>query len=158
MHLQRHSRLQPALAQRGIDADHRNLNKVRRGPLQRRVYRGPLGKPALVGVLAVDVRNRPHPSKQRLHLHVAPRLFQRLIDERPHPAVLFKISGNELLGFARLNAKILRESKCRKPIDDAEVHHLGLAAVVGRHHQRRHAEHLGRRQRVDVVPAPVGFH
>ena len=74
-----------------------------------------------------------------------------------HAAVLFKVSGDELLRLRWLDAEILRKPESRKPINDAEVHHLRLPTMIGRDHQRRHAEHLRSCQRVNIVPAPVSF-
>ena len=53
--------------------------------------------------------------------------------------------------------KILRQSESREPVDDSEVHDLGLAAMIGGDHQRRHAEDLRGGESVDVVAAAVGF-
>ena len=111
MHLQRHTRLHSPLAQHRVNADHRNLDQICGRPLQRSIHRRALSKPALVGVLAVDVRHRPHPPKQRPYLHLATRLFQSLIDERAHARILLKIIRDELLGFTRLDTKLLRESE-----------------------------------------------
>src|ERR1700757_4091416 len=53
--------------------------------------------------------------------------------------------------------KFLRESKRREPIHNAEIHHLRLATVIGRDHQRRNSKHLRSGQRMDVVPAAVSL-
>ena len=86
-----------------------------------------------------------------------PRFFQSLVDERPHAAVRLEIIGDELLGFARLNPKLLRKSERRKPIDDAEIHDLGLTPVIRRDHQRRNAEYLRGGQRVNIITALISL-
>ena len=111
----------------GVDANHRDLDQVGRGALQRRVDRGALGKTAQVEVLAVDVGDRPHPAEQRRDFLIAARLLQRAVDELAHAAVLLKISVDEVLGLLGVDANLLRQPEGRQSIDDAEVHRLGAA-------------------------------
>ena len=60
------------------------------------------------------------------------------------------------LGFALARCpRLLRQSESREPVDNPEVHHLGLAAMVSVDHQRRHAEDLRSGEGVDVVAAAV---
>ena len=81
-----------------------------------------------------------------------------MVDEAAHAGVFFEVRVNESLGFFLLNAKLLGQSKRRESIDDAEIDDFGVAAVVGRNHQRRHAKDLRRSQSVDVLASPERFH
>src|SRR6266849_6380383 len=146
--------MQSALQNRRINPDHGNLNQVRRGALQGRVDRGSFRKSPQVVVLAVDVWNWAHASEQSLYSPVAASFFERAIDEGPHPAVFFEIGLNKSLRLRSLDPEILRQSKRRKSINNAEVHDLRLSPVVGRHHERRHSENLRSGERVDVVATP----
>src|SRR5262249_54870114 len=96
--------------------------------------------------------------EQCLYLLFAPCLVERAIDERPHAAVLVKVCVDELLGLGRLNAKVLRKSEGREPVHNAEVHNLGLPAMVGGDHQRRQAKHLRGGGGGDVITPPVCLH
>ena len=51
-----------------------------------------------------------------------------------------------------------REPERRLPVDDSEVDRLGVAAMLRRHHQRRHAENLGRGARVDILAVAERVH
>ena len=62
-----------------------------------------------------------------------------------------------MLGLFGVNADLLRQPKRRQPINDAKVHRLGAAAMLGVHHQRRNAKHLRRSQRMDVLARTIGF-
>ena len=63
--LEQHRALESAAHELVVDADHRQLDEVRGGALQRRVHGGALGEAALVGVAAVHVGDGPHAAEQR---------------------------------------------------------------------------------------------
>ena len=111
-----------------INPDHRQLDQVGGRALQRSIHRGALGKAALVGVLAVDVGNRPNASEQRLHLLIAPRLLERGIDERAHSRIFFKVGIDKFPRLARLDPQLLRQPERRQPVHNPEVHDLRLRA------------------------------
>ena len=89
---------------------------------------------------------------------VAAGLLQSGIDKLAHAFILFKISLDKFLGLALFNAKLLRQAKGRKTVDNAEVHRLGAAAVLGVDHHGRHAEDLRGGERVDIVSAAKRLH
>src|SRR6266481_864823 len=143
VHLEGHAGPQVALAESGVDTDHGELDQVRGGALQRGVDGGAFGEPALVGVLAMDVRNRPDTSEQRRYSLLA--------------AGLFKGQADELLGFSGFDAQLLREAECGETVNDAKINDLSLAAVVRGDQQRRNAKNLGGCEGMDVVSAAKGF-
>ncbi len=96
-----------ACAQLFVNADHRQLDQVGCSSLQRCVDGRALGKAAHVGVLAINVGDRTHAAKQRAHSLLAPRLFERAIDELAYALVFFEISVNKLFGFALLDTELL---------------------------------------------------
>ena len=114
-------------------------------------------KSALVRVLAVDVRNRPHASEQSFHFQIAACFFQSLVDEFPDTAILLEISRDKLLRFGGFDAQILRQPKRREAIDNSEVHDFGLAPMIGSDHQRRNSEHLRSSQRMNIVATTIGL-
>src|SRR5271165_973670 len=155
--LEQHARLQVALAQVGVDADHGQLDEVGCGALQRSVNGGALGEAAQVPVLAEHVGERTDASEERGDLKLAARLLEGAVDELAHACVLFEVGVDEALGLFLVDADLLREPEGRESVDDAEVDGLGAAAVLGVNHKRRHAEDLRGGEGVDVVAAAVGF-
>ena len=139
-----------------INADHGQLDQVGGGALQRRIDGGALGKPAHIGVLAQDVGNGTNAAEQRRHLLIAAGSFECLVNEAAHALVAFEIGVDVCLGFLGVNPQSLREPEGRESVHDAEVHHLGAAAMLGLHHQRRNAEDLRGGEGVDVVAAAEG--
>src|SRR5438034_5651430 len=65
--LQGHSCLQLTFEYRGVNADHRQFDQIGGGPLQRCVYRGPLGETAKVVSPAIDAGNWADPAKDACH-------------------------------------------------------------------------------------------
>ena len=144
-----------ALADGLSDADHGDLDQICGRALERSVDGGALGKAALVGVLAVDVGNGAHAAEERLDFQIAAGFLESLVDELSHPGVLFKITFDELLGFGGGDAEVLRQSEGRKAINDPEVHHIRLTAMVGSNHQRGNAKYLRGGEGMNVVAPPV---
>src|SRR5581483_8165971 len=95
------------------------------------------------GIFAVNVGDRPHAPEQRLYLLLPATFLDGAIDVLANPSVLLKVSVDELPGFFLLDAKLLRQSEGRQPVDDPEVYCLGSPSMLGIDHQRRHAEDLG---------------
>ena len=95
VNLQRHPRLQAALLQRRVDANHCHLDQIRCGALQRRVYGSALGEATLRKILAVDIRNGANASVQSSYFQIAPGFFQGFIDECADAFVSFEIIGDE---------------------------------------------------------------
>ena len=78
------------------------------------------GEPALVRVLAVDIRNRPDPPEQCRDF-CSRRASSSVLSMNSRDAlVLFKICIDELFGFPRLNAESLRQTERREPVNDSE--------------------------------------
>src|SRR5579862_270514 len=76
VHLQGHARLETLLAKGGVDANHGDLDQVRRSSLQWRVDGSSLGKAALIGILRVDVGNGANAAEERFHFLVATSLLK----------------------------------------------------------------------------------
>src|SRR3954471_15974552 len=158
MNLQRHSGCKAALAEVRVNANHGNLDQIGCRSLEGRIDGGALRKAALVRVLAVDVGNRADSSEERSYLHVAARFFERLIQEPSDACVFFEVVADKLLCLAGRDAELLRESEGRQTVDNAEVHDLGLAPMIGRDHERRDTEYLGSCQGMDIVAAAECIH
>src|SRR5207302_9460231 len=95
--------------------------------------------------------------EERSYFQVTAGFFQRFIDEGANAFVLLKIIRDELFGLGGLDAEILRQPEGREAVDDAEVHYLGLAAMVGGDREWRVTEDLRGGEGVDVVAAAVSF-
>ena len=70
--------------------------------------------------------------------------------------VLGKIAVHIRLGLTLEHADVLRKAEGRDAVDDAEIDGLGVRALQRRDLRERHAEHLRRRDGVDVLPAAEG--
>src|SRR5277367_3059846 len=155
--LQGHARFQFPLTESGVNANHGDLNEIGGGALQRRVDGGALGESAKVGIFAVDVGNGADATEESFDFAFAADFFERGVNEFAHAGIFFEISVNELLAFGGRDAETLCKSASGEAVDDAEVDDFGLAAMIRRDHQRRHAEDLRSGERVNVVTASVGF-
>ena len=89
------------------------------------------------------------PGISRSGVSIAAGLFQSLVDEGADAFVLFKIGIDELLSFAGLNPKSLRQAEGREAVGDAEVEHLRHPTLVRRHLPGLDAEGLCRGAGVD---------
>src|SRR6266853_499644 len=108
MHLQDHSRREPLLLQGGGNADHGDLDQVRRRTLEGGVGGGPLAKRAHVVVLVLELRYVAPPSEQCLDIPLLTGLGHRAIEPGPDPGeageVLLDESLRVILGDPELSA------------------------------------------------------
>ena len=70
--------------------------------------------------------------------------------------VLGKIAVHVRLGLTLEHTDVLREAEGRDAIDNAEIDGLGVRALQRRDLVERHAEHLRRRDGVDILSAAEG--
>ena len=144
-------------SERGVDPDHRELDQIGGGALQRGVDGGALGEAAGVRIAAVDVGDGTLAAEHRLR-HAG---FANFRDGRVEQAAHARIAREVVLDvLARLRARdtqLRGEAEGADAVDDAEIHRLGVAARIGRDHQRRHAHHLGGGAGVDVLAVAEGF-
>ena len=158
MYLQQHLGFQLLAPQNLVDADHRQLDQIRRRALQRRIDRRALGERSRVGIAGVHVRDRSLAAEQRRRETTLAHLRDGLSDELLHASVQLEIRSDVLFGLLAIDAQRSRQSKWRLPVHDPEVHRLGVAPHLGSHHQWRHAEDFGGRSRVNIFAAAKCVH
>src|SRR6185437_4146972 len=130
VHLQQHVGVVAAIVQPAVDRHHRALDDVGRGALHWRVDRGALGPGALGGVARMDVFEIQPPPEQRFDIAFAFRPRPRRIHVRLHAGITFEIALHVLRRFAARNAEPLRESVRAHAVHQAEIDHLGDAALL----------------------------
>ncbi len=92
--------------------------------MQRGVDGRPLGESALVRVAALDVRNGPHPAKERAHRTLLARLLQCPFYECFNACVAGKIPFDISPGLSLRNAQLRGKAECRNPVNDAKIDRL----------------------------------
>ncbi len=138
-------------------ADHRRLHDIGTGPLYGCIHCHALAELPLHEIRALKLRHGAAPSKECLGI---PLLFgilhlfvQEGLDPREHPEIRLDV-------FLRLrpgDREILREAEGADPVDNTEIHRLGIPALqrgdllIGR------VEHLCRRSPVNVAVLAVGL-
>ena len=130
MYRQQHQRRRLFLQQSRLHVDHRLLQDIGSGALQRRVLRHPLCIRARRKVLRRKLRQRSKAPQQRPRPTVAPRPQHQLFHEVFDAAIAYEIVLDVLLGNAALDPQPSRQPVVGQPVDDAVVDHLGRAALV----------------------------
>src|SRR5713226_8194308 len=151
MHLQQHPRPQAVGPQRRGNADHRQLNQVRRRTLQRRVGRRPLPECPDVETLVLELRDIAPPPEQRLHVSFLARLGHGPVEPRPHTCEPLKVAPDEFLGLFQGDPQLARQGERPLPVDGREVDGLGPRAHLGCNLLLRHAENEGGSLPVNVA-------
>src|SRR3989442_7894207 len=150
MHLQQHPNGEPSLAQGLVDANHRDLDQVRRGPLERRVRGGALPERADIEVPVLELRDVAPPSEQRLHVASLARLGDGAVEPGAHAGETGEILRDELLRLLLRDAELASEREPALSVDPGEVDRLGARAHLRRNLLLGHAEDDRRRLAVDV--------
>src|SRR5262249_39360205 len=68
-------------------------------------------------------------------------LAQAVLDVPLHALILREVLRDEVCGLVRTDAQLLRKTKRRLTINDAEVHRLGTIALLRRDGINRQTEH-----------------
>ena len=151
MHLHDHARAQLLGFQPALHRDHRQLDQIGRRALHRRIDRGAFGAGTARTVRRIDLRQ---PQAAAEHgLHVAARLGRqaRFVHVLLHAREARKVAVDVVGRRRTLDLQVRRQPESAHAIDQAEVDHLGVAALLGLHLFRRNAEDLGGRGAVDVL-------
>ncbi len=143
---------------RVVDPDHRNLDQVGRGTLERGILGLALTEGADVEVLVPNLGNVAPPLEEGLD--VAALLGQRhlLVQERAHAGKPLEVGGDERLGFLLTDAELARERKRTLSVDRSEIDGLGAGAHLTTHLARVDAEDQRCRLAVDVLAGLEGRH
>ena len=108
MNRENHPRAQALLRQRRVELDHRALENVGRGPLNRHVDRFALGLRAHLEITARQIRHQPSSAEHRLDHARAPRLLEHLIDEDAHARKPLEVRVDEFLRRFLRDVDVLR--------------------------------------------------
>jgi hypothetical protein len=111
-----------------VQIDHRFLQDVGSGALDRHIHRLTLGLAAHLKVPARQIRHQPTPAEHRADDARLARLFQRAVDEGAHARKAREVGVDELLGGFLGHVDVLGERERRLPVEDGVVHHLRPAA------------------------------
>src|SRR4051794_7182785 len=104
MYLKQHAGRELALRELIVQPDHGDLDDVRGRALDRHVDRDALGAHAHVEVPAVNVRDVPTPTSQRLRVAVCARLVDDVVTPAPHGVVLLEVALDEGAGLFAADA------------------------------------------------------
>ena len=154
VHLQRHSRLKLFFPETAVDADHGNLDQVRRGTLQRSIHRCSFRKAAQIRIAALHIGDRANPAEERVDPLFSARLFKQPIDVAAHSAVACEVCFDVEPGYVLLNAQLLRQSKGGDSVHDAEIDGLGTITRLFVHRCGRNAVGF----KVNLGQNEIAFH
>ncbi len=140
-----------------MDAHHRELDDVGGGALDDRVDGQALAERAHVPALRPQLGDRPAAAEQRDGEAALARVGDRALDELGHERHAAAVGVDVGLRLVALDLELLREAVGADAVDDPEVDRLGAVALVLAELAALLAEHLGRRDRVDVLAALEGL-
>src|SRR5256885_1490783 len=124
VHLQQHPSREILFAQGPLDADHGDLDQVRRRSLERGVGRGALPERTDIEVSVLQLRNVAPPSEQRLDVPSLARLRDRSVEPRPHAGKPCEILRDEPLGLLLRDAELAGQGQRSLPVDRGEIDRL----------------------------------
>src|SRR6266700_4821252 len=157
MHLQDHAGRKTTLLEGGRNAHHRDLNQVRRRPLQRRIGRRALAERADVVVAILELRDVAPPSKQCLDIPLRPSLSDGAIEPRADAGEPREVLLDELFRFILGDAELTRERERALPVNGRKIDRLGPGSHLGRHLVLGDVENDGRGLAVDVPALREGL-
>ena len=134
-----------------MEAHHGSAHQIRRGALHDGVHglAESLGLELLVG--ALQLRNAPDAAPVGAHKALGDRLLLGAGDPGGHLGHALEVALDEALRLLLGDAQVGREGKGPLAVQQAEVHSLGLAAVIRRDLIHGQAHDLGGRAAVDVL-------
>ena len=157
MHGENHARPGAGLAarvrERGVDVDHRALENVGRGALDRHVDRGALGRHADLAVAAVQLGHQPPPPEHGFHYSSPPRFLDGRVDVAAHLGEAGEVGVDERLRRFLGHADVLRQRERGFAVEQCVVDDLGAAPQFVLAETAVGAEHLERGAIVDVLAA-----
>ncbi len=157
MDLQKKAGFREFLPEGVLHPNHGQLDDIRGGALNGGVQGDPLGGAADVKVAAFQLRNIPAAAVKGLGIANLPGVRHHPLHIGPDAVVVVQVVVDIGPGLIAEDADVLRQGEFRDPVDNAEVHGLGMAALEGRHRLRGHAEYLGRGGGVDIRAGAEGL-
>ena len=130
MHLHDHLRLQFFFFEAPMDRDHRHLDDVGSGALDRCVDRIAFGERTDRGILRVDVRQVTLASEEGLGVTALTGYFFLILNVIDHPREGSEIVINELFGFGARAVKLLRQTERGNAVDNTEIGCFGTPPLL----------------------------
>ena len=156
VHLQHHPSREAPLAQRGVNADHRDLDQVGGRALQGGVRGGPLTECPDVEVLVLELGDVAPPAEQRLDVAPLPGLGDCAVEPGAHAGEAAEVLLNERARLVLRDAQLAGQREGALPINGGEVDRLGPRAHLRGHLLLGHAEDDGRCLAVDIPALSEG--
>ena len=138
--------------QAAVYPHHGQLHDIGGSALHRHIQCHPLAEFPQIEVAAFQLRQGAAAVHQRLDIAVPLRLGHHVGHILPHALIRLKIPLHIRLGLRHRYADVLRQREGGDAVDDTEVHRLGPAAHLRCHLFRRHMEHAGGGDGVEVLP------
>ena len=135
---------------------HAELDQVGRRALHGRVDGGAFGAGAARPVGRVDFGQVEPATKHGADIALCPGLLAGALHVVPDARIALEIARDVVFGRRVVNAQVARQAKGAHAVDQAEVDHLGKAALFAVDLLHRHAEHLGGGGAVYVEPFVEG--
>src|SRR5258705_6019940 len=157
VYLKRHLRLEFEIADKLIDLQHRQLDKVRSSSLQRSVDGSALRKAAHVRIPRLNVWNRANPAKVCLDGLLATHGLKRLLDEPLNPLVAVEVGLDILLRGLLIDVELRSQPKRADAVDDAEVDSLRARARLFTHRRNIDTKDLACSKGMNVLTSPVSI-
>src|SRR5690242_7134631 len=152
MDLQDHAGCESLLPQPAGNADHGDLDQVRRRPLEGRVGGGTLPKRADVEVSVLELWNIAQPSTQYPYISLRSRLEHRAIEPGAHAGEAGEVLLEERASLVLRDAELPGQRERPLPVNGGEVDRFSTGAHLRGHAVRRDAEDDRRGLAVDVAP------
>ena len=124
--------------------------------MNRSIDRIALGHTTRHSVARSDVVQVAAATKDRLHVALLARFFNRTIHVLLHLGIGAEIALDQLLGLPTRNLQSLAQTKGRNAIDDTEIGRLGTTTLLARNRLDRLTEEPGRRRGMDILPMGKG--
>src|SRR3984957_3319514 len=155
VNLKRHPRLQPAVTNKLIDLQHRQLDQIGSSSLQRSVDCSALGKTAHVRIARLNIRNRANTAEVCSDGLVAAHCRERLLDEPLNAFVTFEVGLDVLPCRLLVDIQLRSKPKRADAVNDPEVDCLRAPARLFVHLLRSDAKDLASGQRMNILPGPI---
>jgi len=154
VYLEYQAPLQALRFQTSLDADHGQLDDVRRGALDGHIQRHSLAEGALHPVGVLQLRDLPAATHEGGHVAVRFGLLHDAFLVLSDAGVGGKVAVHIVLGLRTGDADVLGQGELGNAVNDAEIHRFCRRTHLFGDQFLRHAEDLGGGHGVDVRTRP----
>ena len=140
-----------------LNADHCNLDEVGCRALHRGVYRHAFRHLAFHAVGTVNARDVAAAARKGFHIAVLVGVCLGVVDKLLHSLIHAEIPGDKVPGLGHGDFQVPRQAESRHAVEDAEIHHLGVATHVCGNRIQFHPVNGGGRAGVNIDSFLVTF-